>query len=297
MTISCLGPEGTFSQIATLKYLEHLNNLTADSAEHLDTDFYPHTVISLRHTIEDVLHSIHGEESELGIVPIENSTEGVVNATLDTLIFSTNLKIVDEIILPVAHNLFISPKNKSIRQIYSHPQALAQCRKFLAANYKDIPIIPTTSTSEACQKIVGDEYSAAIGNIICGDLYSLKMLCRDIQDVKNNRTKFIVTKKSKGLSHEVKKRQKLTLAFSAKNSSGSLYKMLKIFADRNLNLTQIVSRPIPEKIDEYIFFIAVDIDGKLYETREAVDLLVKSTNFCKTLGNYNILDYSGNITI
>lgn len=300
MSISCLGPEGTFSQIATLKYLDYLDKLNIEELENKEhpimNSSISNTSISLRHTIEDVLHSIQGEECELGIVPIENSTEGIVNATLDTLVFSTNLKIIDEIVLPISHNLFITKTNKSIKQIYSHPQALAQCRKFLSANYRDIPIIPTTSTSQACQKIANDDYSAAIGNIICGELYSLNTLCSDIQDTSNNRTKFFVTKKSRGLKGQIRKRQKLALSFSAKNSSGSLYKMLKIFADRELNLTQIVSRPIPEKLDEYVFFIIVDIENKLFETHEAVELLIKSTNFCKVLGSYNILDYSHAVT-
>lgn len=278
MKIGFLGPKGTFTEQATFKYIESLG-LSGDKE-----------VVCVEYqAIEDVLLSADKKEVDIAVVPFENSTEGVVNATLDNLIFRTELKIIKKIILPISHNFLIkSDTNISdIKKICSHPQALAQCREYLRSNFADIPLISTASTSNACSMAAENPEFGAIGSISCADIYNLKIHSENIQDIANNQTTFIVVERKEEINM-FSDNSTLSLVFSGKNKAGTLFKILKIFADRDLNLTHIVSRPIPSKVGEYVFYIDVDTENKLKDIKDSLELLGNLTNFYKILGNYTV---------
>ena len=176
--ISYLGPEGTFSQEALLKYSSDLTDLT---------------LISLP-TIVDVIKSIDRGDADEGIVPIENSLEGSVNITQDILTFESEAKIIRELTMPIRHNLIAKKgiKINKIKKVISHPHATAQCRMFLSANLPQAEIIAANSTAEAVKKLTElDPDTAAIGTKIAASLYNLDIIADDIEDSKANKTRFI----------------------------------------------------------------------------------------------------------
>jgi prephenate dehydratase len=176
--ISYLGPEGTFSQEALLKYSADLTGLT---------------LIPLP-TIIEVIKSIDRGDAEEGVVPIENSIEGSVNITQDILTFESEAKIIRELTLPIKHNLIAKKgiKINKIKKVISHPHATAQCRMFLSANLPEAEIIAANSTAEAVKKLTElDPDTAAIGTKIAARLYNLDIIADDIEDSKANKTRFI----------------------------------------------------------------------------------------------------------
>jgi chorismate mutase/prephenate dehydratase len=218
-----------------------------------------------------------------GVVPVENSTEGVVSHTLD-MFMGSELKINAEVLLEVSHFLLSrTGRLEDVKKIYSHPQPLAQCRRWLAENLPNVPLVDVASTTLAAQ-IVSEDYSAAaIASEYAASLYDLKVVRERIEDQVNNVTRFLVIgSKTADRSGD----DRTSLMFSVKDEPGILYRMLEPFAQRGLNLSKIESRPNKAKAWEYIFFL--DLAGHIGdpEVAEAVQELKGYCQFVKVLGSY-----------
>ena len=261
--ISFLGPKGTF---------------THQAANILGDELLPYC------TIPAVMESVFNEESSMGVVPIENSIEGPVGITLDSLAHNFDLKIFKEIIIPINQNLIVNPETKleDIKDVYSHSQAISQCSEFISKN--NLQPHYSVSTARAAKDIIGDKTKAAIGNANVVDLYDLEILKSNIQDTDNNKTRFVVLSKKQ---HKPTGRDKTSIIFSIyEDRPGSLYKILGIFEKDNVNLTKIESRPSKEALGKYLFFVDFygHVDDEL--TQNILSEIKNNTYFFKILGSY-----------
>ncbi len=265
LKVCYFGPEATYTHLASLRQFGH------------KTEFIPEL------GIKDVFERVERGEADYGVVPVENSTEGVVSHTLD-MFLSSNLKICAEIILEIHHCLLGRSKSLDrIKRIYSHTQALAQCRIWLRRNLPRAPIQEAASTSEAARLASLDRDSAAIASAYAGEYYKLKILADRIEDLQNNFTRFLVI----GKQSVERTGKDLTMAmFSLKDEPGVLFRALESFAKQKLNLTKIESRPLKGKAWEYVFF--VEMEGHIQEPKvkqALVDLEEKSV-FVRVLGSF-----------
>jgi chorismate mutase/prephenate dehydratase len=214
-------------------------------------------------------------------VPVENSTEGVVNHTLD-MFFTSNLNICAEITLNISHFL-LGRLNSKIKRVYSNPQVFSQCRRWLAANLPEAELIPASSTAAAAKKAKSDRWGACIGGKILADLYGLDLISSSIEDLSSNYTRFLIIA---SCDSAVSGFDKTSLLFSVKDEVGALYDVLSFFRQHNINLTKIESRPSKKKPWEYYFF--VDLEGHRKSTRlkKSLEDLSKKCVFVKVLGSY-----------
>lgn len=261
--ISFLGPKGTFSH---------------EAASMLGDDLVPYC------TIPAVMESIDSNQCVKGIVPIENSIEGPVGITLDSLAHEFDLNIVGEIVISINQNLIVNPGSKieDIKDIYSHQQAISQCQSFIRE--KNIQPHYAVSTASAAKNIVGDKSKAAIGHSKSAELYGLEILEANIQDVDNNETRFIVLSKE---DTNPTGNDKTSIIFSIyEDHPGSLYRILGIFDRYNINLTKIESRPSKQGLGKYLFF--VDFYGHYKEEmiKKIIMDIEDNTYFFKVLGSY-----------
>jgi len=233
---------------------------------------------------KDVFESVKQQEVQAGVVPVENSIEGSVNQNYD-LFFNYDLKVCGEVIVKIVHCLIVNPGTSlaSVKAVYSHPQALAQCRSFLER--LNLELIPTYDTAGSVKLIKEKKLinAAAIASERASELYSMQIVARDIADNKENYTRFFV------LSNEespVTGRDKTSIIFSATHEPGALYHALGEFAKRNINLTRIESRPTKKTPWEYNFYL--DFDGHKSEPQcaEALMALKQYATFVKILGSY-----------
>jgi len=235
--------------------------------------------------LSDVFETVEKEETDYGLVPIENSIEGSVNRTYD-LFLGHNLKVCGETVLKIVHCLITSPKTTSldsVKAIYSHPQALAQCRSFIERLGCDM--IPTydTAGSVKMMKEKGLIDAGAIASELAAKIYGMKVLVKGIADNPNNYTRFFALAKT---DSPPTGKDKTSIIFSVKHVPGALYHALGDFAVRNINLTKVESRPTKEKPWEYNFYL--DFEGHRSEEkcREALEDLEKKSFFVKVLGSY-----------
>ena len=264
LTIAYLGPEATFThQAAKLKFG------SAPSYKHL-------------RSIGEVFWDVEKGSSDMGVVPVENSIEGVETHTLDMFVES-DLKICAEIFLPVSQCLLSKAKKEEIKVIYSHPQALAQCRGWIQENLPRAELEEVYSTAQAAKLAARRKESAAIASELASILYSLPILGKNIEDKLGNVTRFLVIGKEESAPA---KESKTSLLFSLKDRVGALHNSLKPFASHNINLTKIESRPSKRKLWEYYFF--VDFVGHWQEERvkKTLEELKESCTFLKILGSY-----------
>jgi len=240
-------------------------------------------------TIGDVFESVQKGQTDYGVVPIENSTEGAVTHTLDEFV-PTSLKICAEIYLPIVHHLMArhaprlaSDIYKGIRRVVSHPQVLGQCRNWLHAKMPGVEIVPATSTARAAEMAVQDRRVAAIGSILAAEHYHLQVLASDIQDLSGNMTRFLVIGKSYG---HATGDDKTSVFFAIKHKAGALHDALGSLKKYRLNMTKIESRPNKLKAWEYLFF--VDIEGHVEEqrVRNALRALARHCTLMTVLGAY-----------
>lgn len=230
------------------------------------------------------MESVASGETEFGVVPIENSIEGPVGITLDSLAHKFNLNIFDEIIIPINQNLIVNPGTSmdDINDVYSHSQAIAQCQEFISKN--NIQPHYAVSTASAAKSIIGDKSKAAIGNAKTVELYDLKILKANIQDMDNNATRFVVLSKE---NQKPTGKDKTSIIFSIyEDKPGGLYKILGIFQKHNINLTKIESRPSKKGLGKYLFF--VDFEGHKDEeiVQDILSEISQNTYFLKVLGSY-----------
>ena len=233
-----LGPPGTFSHTAALAYAR-------------GGGYEPLCCSGL----ESIFRRIENGGLEAGVVPAENSTCGTVGETLDLLSAVEGVYITGELLLPVRQHLLARPgvKPGEIKRVYSHPQALAQCRHFLQEQLPGVPVIETVSTADAAMTVSGMvEPAAAVGSVSAADTYGLQVLWTGVQDGKDNVTRFLVLGRGKAV---VNGRARTSLAMAIQDRPGALYHILREFALRKINLTRIESRPAGSKLGDYIFFI------------------------------------------
>lgn len=230
------------------------------------------------------MESVVNDECSFGVIPIENSIEGPVGITLDSLAHKFDLKIYKEIIIPINQNLIVNPgcTMDDIEDVYSHAQAIAQCQEFIREN--KIQPHYAISTARAAKDIIGDNSKAAIGNSKIVELYGLEILQSNIQDVDNNETRFVVVSKK---DHEMTGKDKTSIIFSIyEDKPGGLYNILGIFEKNNINLTKIESRPSKKGLGKYLFF--VDFNG--HKDDELIQNILEEidnhTYFLKVLGSY-----------
>ena len=234
--------------------------------------------------LSDVFRSVERGESDFGVVPVENSIEGSVNQTYD-LFLTHELKVCGEVIVRIVHCLIAHPgtKLKEIKTVYSHPQALAQCRLFLEK--LKCKVIPAFDTAGSV-KIIKDEElkdAGAIASERAAKIHGMSILAKDIGDSPNNYTRFFVLSKTDA---PYTGKDKTSIIFSIKSFPGSLYRVLGEFALRNINLTKIESRPTKQTPWEYNFYL--DFEGHRTEKhcQEALEAIRDKTNFVKILGSY-----------
>lgn len=268
LRIGYLGPEATFTHLAAL------NVFGSES-------FY----IPLS-TIKDIFIEIETGYVDFGVVPIENSNEGVVGYTLDLLI-EFNHNIINEIYLEIAHNLVSREKEiRKIKTLYAHPQSIAQCRTFIENNLSRVKIIETTSTSEAAKIVSKKRNSAALASRLAADMYKLNIIAENVQDNINNYTRFLAISKSPLPLTEKNVEYKTSIVCGIKDKPGALFTLIKPFNDYRINMTKIESRPTKKKAWEYIFFI--DFSGKITDKRveKALSIVEKNSTYFKILGSY-----------
>ena len=272
--VGYLGPEGTFSHEAVLNYVNKYSDIVPfDNIIH-------------------IFESLEKDEIDEAIVPIENSTEGSVLVTLDALTYF-NLNIVKELELPIKHYL-LAQKGTSLEDITvicSHQQALAQCRHYLNKLNKEVHAM--SSTANAARYVTELSSAAVVGNRILSQRYGLEIIARNIQDYDNNITRFVVV--SKGSQEEISGNDKTSIVISLKGDKpGGLYEILRIFAEENVNLTKIESRPSKRGMGKYLFFI--DMQGHKNEPHinKTLSIIESEVNMIKILGSYATINVGGN---
>ena len=265
LKIAFLGPEGTFTQAAALK---HFGKSIRS--------------IPLR-AIDEVFREVEAGSADYGVVPVENSTEGVVNHTLDMFLQSP-LRICGEVQLRINHHLIThATELTAIRQIYSHRQSLAQCREWLDANLPRVEQIEVSSNGEAALRVRDEVDAAAIAGQGAADIYQLPTLVRNIEDEPNNTTRFlIIGAQPIAPSGD----DKTALLVASLNRPGALFKLLEPLARNNVSMTRIESRPSRRGMWDYVFFI--DLDGHIQDAPVAMALteLCKQASLFRVLGSY-----------
>ena len=274
MTIAYLGPEATFTHQAAIE------------------KFGSSLRYSPQKTIADIFTEVEKSRADYGVVPVENSTEGVVTHTLDMFIDS-NLQIVAQIILPIQYCLAGESDLKDVQRLYAHPQALGQCRIWVQRHLPRAEIFETSSNARSAElaaaAAAGGHRSqrrgkaAAITGFLAAEKYDLKVMERDIQDYNANATRFLVLGRQ---CSPPTGRDRTSVMFSIADQVGALYHALAPFRRYRLNMTKIESRPSKRKAWEYFFF--VDCDGHMTDGKvsRAIADLARACNFVKVLGSY-----------
>lgn len=265
--VSYLGPPGTFTEEAALRYDPSAQRLPFQS-------------------IAAVASAVDSGMADEGILAIENSLGGSVTETLDILIHESHLAIRRELVLPIEHYLLVRPgaQAQDVRVIFSHPQALSQCRRFLERCFPKAEMVAALSTAAAVEEMLAREGAAAIGTHRAAEIYGAHILARGIQDHEVNLTRFVVLGAK---DHPPTGDDKTSLAFSfAEDKPGLLVSVLQEFSSRNINLTKVESRPTRERLGEYIFLL--DLAGHRTDPliAEALERVRQKASFVKIFGSY-----------
>jgi len=265
MEIAYLGPEGTFTQAAALKHF----------GQGIRT--MPHAAI------DEVFRDVEAGNSNYGVVPVENSTEGVVSHTLD-MFMQSSLQISGEVELRIHHNLLSTGDTaEGITKVYSHQQSLAQCREWLDANLPGAERISVSSNAEAARRAADEKSSAAIASDTAASIYNLNVVAANIEDEPDNTTRFLIIGRNPVAPSG---NDKTTLLVSIVNKLAALHELLAPFANNNVNLTRIESRPSRKGMWDYVFFIDVDGHRDDAAVKKALDELSAEAAMLKVLGSY-----------
>jgi prephenate dehydratase len=285
-SIAHLGPPGTYAEQATVFYANWLVNKMG-----IETVLCPYP------SIAQSLQAVAQEQTQLAVVPVENSIEGSVTMTMDTLWQLESLRIQLALVMPIAHTLISYATDlDGIKTVYSHPQALAQCQGWLQTFLPTVQLIPTNSTTESLQQLESNRTAAVIASSRAAQLYNLPILASGINDYPENCTRFWVVSKaeadasyyisSAGASHT-------SIAFSVpENVPGALLKPLQVFAQLGINLSRIESRPTKRSLGEYLFFVDLESDVATPQMQSALADLSSYTEILKIFGAYNVLSIS-----
>lgn len=265
ITVAFLGPDGTYTHNATLKHFGHSVKC-----------------LSLA-TIDEVFHAVEKHQAHYGVVPVENSTEGVVTHTLD-MFFDSSLKICGEVLLRVRHQLLSNAESlNQVDKVLAHSQSLAQCRRWLTKNLPLVETMTMSSNAEAAEQAAQHQNFAAIASTAAAEIYDVKVLIADIEDDPDNTTRFLIIGNTEV---DPSGDDKTSLLVSSQNKPGALYRLLAPLAKHGVSMTRIESRPSRKGLWEYVFFI--DIEGHAREQRVADVLteLEKEAALVKLLGAY-----------
>lgn len=283
MKVGYLGPEGTFSEEASIKYCDRIKG---------KIELHPYT------TIHDILFAVDKGQVSEAIVPIENSIEGTIGIVTDMLVKDVSLKIKNEIVLPVYHYLVAQKGTRisEVTDVISKPEVLDQCKDFLRKRLPKAKLHLAYSSSEAVREVatslgekiiahgkVKGSIFAAIGTKNAARLYGLNVLAEKI-NAKENQTRFVVLAKN---DHPATGKDKTSIVFSIrKDKPGGLHDILSVFAVRNINLTKIESRPSKKALGDYFFFVDMEGHRKDKLITEALAEIKKMSSFFKFLGSY-----------
>jgi prephenate dehydratase len=271
--VAFFGPSGTFTEEALLS----------------QPDLASGERVALA-SIPDVLAAVERGEHELGVVPIENSIEGSVSVTLDSLVFEHDLLIQREIDLPISLNLFVRPGTalRDITTVLSYPHAIAQCRQWLSRKLPDAEIVAANSTAEAAQRVARSKRpgQAAIGNQLAASIYGLKRLAAEIEDHPENQTRFVVV--GSGIPAPTGHDKTSIVCFQRSDRPGSLLGILQEFSARSLNLSKLESRPTKQSLGDYCFLI--DFEGHVADelVADCLRTLAAKQAHVKYLGSYAV---------
>ena len=264
LTIAYLGPEATFTHQAAIRRFGSSLRYAAQK------------------TIADVFAEVSKNRADYGVVPVENSTEGVVTHTLDMFVDS-ELKIVAQIVLPVQQCLMSKSPRAKIKKLFVHPQSLAQCRGWLQKNLPQVELIETSSNARSAELSAKEKNTGAIGGVLAAEKYGLDVLEQDIQDNAANATRFLVLGRQCSPPTGA---DRTSLMVSISDKVGALHHALAAFRRYKINLTKIESRPSKRKAWEYFFFI--DCDGHQHDRKvaKAMESLAGECSLVKVLGSY-----------
>lgn len=264
--VAYLGPQATFTHEAARHQFGSL------------AEFIP------ARTISDVFVLAEKGEADFGVVPVENSTDGAVTHTLDTLVES-ELNICGEVSLPISHHFLSNGTRETIRKVCSHPQALAQTRGWLMENFPHLEVMEASSTARSAEIAAGDPTVAGIATELAAEVYGVNILARKIEDNPHNYTRFLV------VGHEMSRRtgnDRTSLLFSVKHEVGTLHQALAALARNGINMSKIESRPFRGRVWEYLFF--VDVHGHPQDAAVAAALrdLGKVCTSVRVLGSWPV---------
>jgi chorismate mutase/prephenate dehydratase len=265
--VAFLGPEGTFTHMA-------MNEIFGDSVDKLPVK-----------TISDIFREVEAGNAHYGVVPVENSTEGGVTFTLDELI-ETDLSIVAEKNIKISYSLFTMESELiNIRRVYSHPQPLGQCKKWLRKNLPDAELVPVDSTSRAAEISSGEKKSAAISSVAAGEIFGLNSLAERIEDLRQNYTRFFALGREEGLPTG---NDKTSIVCAIMDKPGALLDLLQPLSINGINMTKIESRPNKRRMWEYNFFI--DFIGHKNDriVVDAIQDMKSKAAYLKILGSYPV---------
>lgn len=289
-TIAYLGPEGTYSQLAALAYSIELEK-GAGIVSRLKS--FPSIPRSLQATAQGA--------TTLTLVPVENSIEGGVTPTLDTLWQLKRLKIHQAMIMPIHHGLLsYAPNLEAVKVVYSHPQALSQCQLWLEQQLPWATLVPTSSTAEPLQHLSDSPTIAAVSSAWAAELYDLPVLAQNINDHSDNCTKFWVLglEDSQDNQTQPNLESHTSLAFSLPiNAPGALLQPLQVFAQHGINLSRIESRPAKRALGEYVFFVDLEASIQEIRTQTAIQALATCTETLINFGSYNLVSLEQNLAI
>jgi chorismate mutase / prephenate dehydratase len=264
MIIAYLGPEATFTHQAAIRRFGASLHYTSQK------------------TIADVFTEVAKNRADYGVVPVENSTEGVVTHTLDMFVDS-DLKIVAQIVLPIQQCLLSRCRREQIKKFYIHPQTHAQCRVWLHRNFPHAEVVETSSNARSAELAAKEKHSAAIAGTLAAEKYNLPVLELDVQDSSANATRFLVLGRK---CPPPTGRDRTSLMFSIADKVGALHNSLAPFRRYMLNMTKIESRPSKRKAWEYFFFVDCDGHASDRKVAKAIDELQRHCSFVKVLGSY-----------
>ncbi len=264
--VTYLGPEGTFSEQAVRQHFGRAVHAQPEPS------------------VDEAFRRCEAGAAQFTVVPVENSTEGVVGRTLD-LLLATRLRICGEIELRVQQNLLANGSLKGIKRLYSHSQSLAQCAGWLAQHLPGVEQIPVASNAEAARRAAKEKGAAALAGELAAERYGLDVLARSIEDAENNTTRFLVLGE---LDAAPTGRDRTSLVMSADNKPGAVHALLTPLAEHRVSMTRIESRPARSRsaLWEYMFFIDVEGHQKDAAVAKALDALRARAPFLKILGSY-----------
>lgn len=268
LRIAYLGPRASFTNLAAIK------------------KFGSQVTYVPCNNFADIFQQVESGESDYGVVPIENSIEGAVTYTFDLLVDS-DLKICSQILLEISHNLLSKYPLDKIRKVYSNPQVFGQCRHWLFNNLPHADLIDVASTTKAAQIAAKEKNAACIASLLAADVYGLKVVKKDIEDLAHNITRFLVI-----ANHDVPAtgKDRTSILFSIKDKVGALHAMLTPFYKNNINLTKIESRPSKKKAWDYYFFVDFEGHRDDKKVKRALTQLEDMCKYLKILGSYPVVE-------